>query len=478
MSEVSVKKDWTDYLSPVLIKEFRQGLRSQVFLWAFMLIHVFMAWGLLTNLSVGSSVRGRQFASAFFWIITAIPLLPFGAMGSISQERRDGTLDLIQLAHQNTFKLILGKWMASAGLTLLLVMAIMPYLVLRYYLGSIDVVSDMRDLSIVLLASFLLGGVAITCSSTAVHVMRQWLAFLIMGGVLLSGMTTFLFYFQHAFSQGQDNILFIFFYFVLVCAYALYMALKWATTQIAPVSENHSYALRWAHVLFLCINLLVFWWVEENELRGVVMGLCAVMSITIHLRVLCESDARYVGELYPFRKKRLWDRLQLAFFAPGHHSGYLYMLMVWSIFGIMLLSLTGNPSDIPGQLSVLISLYMGLTFPFYMGEKFTFRINNHLIRGLLWLGILLLPIVFYGVGNALKQPWTDLFEQVSKCIPVSSFFYTLSKGNWGRLDQMSLLYIFHTILFIPILMTTIRCLKKSYVLLGKIKPEKEHVQEG
>jgi hypothetical protein len=202
------------------------------------------------------------------------------------------------------------------------------------------------------------------------------------------------------------------------------------------------------------------------------------MSLALHLRILCEPDARYVGELSFFKKKRAWDKVKMILFAPGSHSGHFFMLLVWSLCCLVLIPLISKRGDFMVHLSLLFSLYMGLTFPFYLGERFTFKISNFLIRGLLWMGILLLPIVFYGVGKALDQVWHDDFGTFCQCIPVSSFFYTLSRGSSSDISKSGLLFVTHALLLIPVVITSIRYLKITYNLLDKIKPGKQHVQQG
>jgi len=67
--------DWSDYLSPILVKELRQGLRSKAFVWSFLLLQGLMIIAVVFSLLAPSGTRGQELISAGFWIMISIPIL-------------------------------------------------------------------------------------------------------------------------------------------------------------------------------------------------------------------------------------------------------------------------------------------------------------------------------------------------------------------------------------------------------------------
>src|SRR6188474_3353491 len=131
--------DFADWLSPILVKELRQGLKSRAFVVTFIIVQVVMILlvGMQLLTLAGGGGRGAMDAfDGFFWAFVWLPLLvmmPARGLTAVSEEVKANTLDLVQLTRLSAFRIVFGKWVALVSQTFLLVAAILPYAVLRYF---------------------------------------------------------------------------------------------------------------------------------------------------------------------------------------------------------------------------------------------------------------------------------------------------------------------------------------------------------
>ena len=136
------ERDLSDLLSPILVKELRQGVKAHLFAGALVLLHLFMVVALLVSLAASrSSMGGRFLAGVTFWVLVCVPLLllmPISGLRSISGELSARTLDLVLLTRLSAYRIVLGKWAAIVAVTFLLSITILPYVVLRSFLGGIE----------------------------------------------------------------------------------------------------------------------------------------------------------------------------------------------------------------------------------------------------------------------------------------------------------------------------------------------------
>ncbi|GAH00794.1 unnamed protein product, partial [marine sediment metagenome] len=103
--------DFPNWLSPMLVKELRQGLRTNMFSVAFILLQAFMVLCIL----IGAASPGSNDSSGAFWTFVVISLLivqPLRGFNALSSEYQLNTMDLIQLTRLDTWRITLGKWIA------------------------------------------------------------------------------------------------------------------------------------------------------------------------------------------------------------------------------------------------------------------------------------------------------------------------------------------------------------------------------
>ena len=189
-----MKTDFADWLSPMLVKELRQGVRSRAFVGTFILLQAAMLLNVLVGLS-STDGDGAEGSTVFFWVLVGFSvlfILPMGGLNAVGGEIKANTLELIFLTRLTALRIITGKWLANFAQALLLVCAVLPYLVLRYFVGGVNLTAELIALTAMLGASAVFSAVAIGLSPYQTRVVR-W--FLVAVGVVLiwSSATSFLF---------------------------------------------------------------------------------------------------------------------------------------------------------------------------------------------------------------------------------------------------------------------------------------------
>lgn len=171
-----VPRDFPGWLPPMLVKELRQGLRTRGFvgtLVGFQLVMLVLTLIALSSQSSGTAAAratGSAISTGFFWTILSVQMLiitPSRALGGMQLEADGRTLDLLVLTRLNAWRIVLGKWISLLAQAVLLLVAMLPYLIIRYFTDNADLLTElgrcclMLGLSAVLTAAGLWGsGVA------------------------------------------------------------------------------------------------------------------------------------------------------------------------------------------------------------------------------------------------------------------------------------------------------------------------------
>jgi len=142
-------------LSPVVVKDMRQGLKSRGFVLGLAGLQLLMVFSMLMYLNADTRHR-HEVANSFFWLCLALPLLaiiPLRGFYSVQEERNNKTLELLLLTRLSAWQIAKGKWQALFCQSLLMFVSVLPYLLLRYFLGSVELIMDIIVLGYLLLLS-------------------------------------------------------------------------------------------------------------------------------------------------------------------------------------------------------------------------------------------------------------------------------------------------------------------------------------
>ena len=161
----------SDYISPIVVKELRQYMRSREFVFAFSISLVFALaiafYGSAQALS-GSTTAGR---STFTTLVTGLTLLgcvglPIAAFGTLRAERLEQTLDLISLTALSPRRIVLGKLMVHGAKLTTFFAAVAPFVATSFLLGGVDFVTIGVTLASVFLLAIWVAAAALCFSAT------------------------------------------------------------------------------------------------------------------------------------------------------------------------------------------------------------------------------------------------------------------------------------------------------------------------
>ncbi len=412
--------DFSDRLSPMLVKELRQGLRTHLFVTAFMLLQGFMFLCILMASADGSSV-----ASGFFWffiVVTFVVVQPLRGFGALSNEYTLNTMDLIQLTHMDALRITWGKWLALNAQTLLMMVAVLPYLVLRYFFGSVDLVSDLALLGLFTISSLFLSSMAIGCSAFRNLFVRCILLILFVVAYVLAWI-----YLQNMWSSsaafGADEYIgigLLIFTTLFITAFFIYFG----ASRIAPPSDNYSSLKRGFGLGLAALVYAAQWLLPDSAAEctahfTIILGLVIIDALTEELPMASAMGVR--NRHSPLRK------LLAYLFTPGWATAALFALLIaaplWSAGMLQQLKWKADTGDITvilGAIGMLI-LPLALILLFFRKarmQKFTLYLFIQLV-----LALVTLLIALAADESVLKE------DMIYLCCPLPSVLTIASKTS-------------------------------------------------
>ncbi len=322
--------DFPDWISPMLVKELRQGMRSRVFLLSFLVLQLAMIFLAAIGLWMPPDGGSTQTLSVFFWLIIGAPLLlimPLSGFNAIAGEKKENTLEPIFLSRLGARRIIAGKWLAIVAQTTLLVSAILPYAVLRYYLGGVDLAENLRVLGWLLLGSTVLTGATVGLSTGTSRVARAFIPvmFFIVFQVFADSAGLRAFGLFGSGSSGPSETLPGI--LILSALFLMYM-LEVGAGRIAPAAENHSTSKRLIALAAISVCLVYTSLVRGSDWLWTIAFLVLVPA---GIGAVCEP-VREVPSVYrPFVRRGLPGRLAGVLLYPGWASGVFFSLAVLAV---------------------------------------------------------------------------------------------------------------------------------------------------
>lgn len=319
--------DFADGFSPMLVKELRQGMRSRLFVISFLLVQAAMILVAIIGLYASARQWETSAITGFFWTILVVPLLiimPMSGLGAVGKERQANTLELIFLTRLTARRILLGKWAALVAQTLLLICAILPYAVLRYFLGGINLGAELITIALLLAGSAVLSGLAVGFSPQSSRLTRP----LIIGGgfIGLQFLSGLLFRFGPGGPLGSGASMNWVTYLSLGWLGLLFLLLmvEFGASKIAPAAENHSTSRRLIGLMAIC-SVAVF---GSRGLFTSPLWFCSLILLaSICLGALCEPPSFIPSIYHPFARFGGWGKLAGRFLYPGWPSGVFFTLL-------------------------------------------------------------------------------------------------------------------------------------------------------
>ncbi|MGJ8658044.1 MAG: hypothetical protein ACSHX6_16475 [Akkermansiaceae bacterium] len=275
-------------LSPMVVKELRQGLRRGIFLIPFMVIHLLAIAALYvefytevelgTNRYTGVMQMGLFFENSPFWWVAGgicILLMPMGGIMLMGQEMDEGNYELLQMTELTRWQVVLGKFLSIWSITLLTFSSLIPYLIVRYFVGGMEVWRNFALVLTVVLGAGIISAGAIGASSFKNPFARMGVFLLFMVSVVASGVMVLM---PSALKAGSCGIFYHLNVVGLTLCYVL-LGLVIARSRIRLVVHQYEVKPSWMMICLLVFTPLVVG--MSTLMTGGWMGFtgCVAMSI-------------------------------------------------------------------------------------------------------------------------------------------------------------------------------------------------------
>lgn len=341
--------DFSDKLSPMLVKELRQGLRAKTFVIVFLALQGLLTFVLLISIGAASSAETGHVVSSVIFLFFSLAVLvvqPLRGIGSLHNEIRGNTIDLMVLTRMGTWRIVLGKWVSIVSQSALLLAAIIPYLILRYFFGRMDLFAELLLLMLVFLGSAVFTAVTVGLSALPSILIRGLLPLFIavavalqISDVVLGGGLRRVINFC---SLNEANSGWELLAGVVAMAYLGWSTLAMGAAAIAPMAENHSSVRR--VISLAAVALVGVVGLAGSFNREVTAALLIVFSAPAIAIALTEPMNLMPPIVRPFVRRGFPGKLAGRVFYPGWTSGVLFagLLILLAVAPMVFGSHSGN----------------------------------------------------------------------------------------------------------------------------------------
>jgi ABC-type transport system involved in multi-copper enzyme maturation permease subunit len=347
-------RDFPDFLSPMVVKELRQGLRTRAFSSTMLLMHVLL---ILITLMTGFAENSLD----MHWMLDGMAtlvlclIMPFRVFNALSEEVKMNTLDMLMLTRITCTRIVFGKWASVALQSLLITFSLMPYIVARYVFGGMDLVMELNFLGMKWLIGIVIAALLVMLST----IRQAWLKNLIIVVPLFFsffGVVNLMFSSITGSSMisfsGPDNMWLYVAGTLLSALWFIYAFLSLAASRISPPAAPLAWQKRTVHVLTILLLLGISLFTREDGWVAAAMAVLAFLTLDVMTEPLNEIPSAYV----PFYKRGALSR-PLLLLCPGWASGFLLTFIMASLVGLCFY-LVVSAADLPYYVLACCTVWM------------------------------------------------------------------------------------------------------------------------
>ena len=153
---VSKGDELPDRLGPMLVKELRQNLRRGSFVIPFLAVHLLAVGAVVLEFRSGAQDRFAEhlgvmnlmllWTSGPLWAVVAVVVgvvMPLAGLVLMGQELDEGNHELLLLSKLGRWSVVRGKFLTLWSLCLLTLVSLLPYVIVRYQIGGVELVRDL-----------------------------------------------------------------------------------------------------------------------------------------------------------------------------------------------------------------------------------------------------------------------------------------------------------------------------------------------
>ena len=422
--------DFPAWISPMLVKELRQGVQSGAFAWTFILLQVAMFllmtfWVLNRSTGQQSRLEVNQLFHGFFWAVfgfAAAIILPVRAAGSMTAERIGNTLDL------SSTQIVVGKWLAVMAQVLLIAAAVLPYLVLQYFFGGLDIVADLFSFMVVLLVAAVMtaGSLAAAGQSPLTRGLLTAFLFIAVPNFLGGAGSVF----GTAVLSPWSALPAILVVAVLLTA----VMLVYAAAAIAPPAENHAARVRVLALVATGLALVAGAWFGPIS-ASFVIAVTVLLVAGIAIAELTSDPVELASIHAPFARLGPFGRLAAMVLTPGWATAICFTLLVAPFLGLAVVS--GFPG-LPPTAMIPEKFVLGVAailFPLSL----MLRLRAGKTRRLVFIGVQIFSLVIFFLQSPLGFSNTaavEIFRALTNLLPLAALLNLLTVSGSGGVEPM------------------------------------------
>ncbi len=430
--------EMSDRLGPMLVKELRQGLRTKIFLTAFIGFQAILLLMVVASfVSQGGSASG-DFLNNAIWIMLVLMLIvvtPIRGQMALEKEIRSGTLELLQITRLDAWTIVRGKWVALMGEAMLYLTVSLPYFTLRYFLGGVHILTDLGLLALLALFSCSLTAMVIGLSGFRSVLLRIAVALGIATLVPFTISFIAMLRSPYGFFRTLSTTTFadwwpILLGLVIALIVAGWSLLRLGARTIATQAENHSTGVRLLTLVAMAaIVLLDRFAISPTSAFGddfeAIFILFAMMIYIPGIFSAITDNALHSSLIYiPFIRRRLTP-LGRRLLYPGWSSGIFYVALITSMLLGLRMFFEHTEEGITLTLIILNFLLLPAAVSRLLMSKRQIRLLNLSSYIITMVGISIASIVLFITEAALTRGDPTL----SALFPLSALI------GWDMLDD-------------------------------------------
>jgi len=395
----------------MLVKELRQGLRTRAFIGVFLTLHILLGVILLSAGTANSSNQaGSSISNTIFIIFSMAVILvqPMRGMGALSSEIKGNTIDMMVLTRLSAWKIVTGKWVAIVSQSALMMITIIPYLILRYFFGGMNLFGEVVLLGMIFITSATLTAITVGLSATSSIITRSILPMLAIpiGSYILIVIIVF--------SRGGESLVELCALdstesrasvasYVAACAFFGFFLLAAGTSLIAPLSENQSTIRRLvALVAAILAVILSINYIDNGEFLVLLFALVLTPPLIVNFTEF--------GTLSPpvyenFSRYGILGKLAGLFLLPGWASGVFFSFLLTLICSVAFIAFPHTLYSYDNHITIALTGVATLLFPTILLAPFKMKGRDKFSNYLLILiasGVL--SLVLLGIGESTSNP--------------------------------------------------------------------------
>jgi hypothetical protein len=389
----------------MLVKELRQGLRTYTFVILFLLLQGVLALVLLVasgaTADTSATDRAGEVVSQIVFCFYALALLvaqPLRGISALSTEIRQNTIELLVLTRLSAWRIVTGKWASIVSQSALILVAVLPYLILRYFFGGMQLFAELLMMLYLFLLSGVLTAFTVGISGAGSALIRGLVV--VVGAPLLS--ITILSWFVPSLpdlmqvfglNTGRDALILL--GILALSTFVGYFFLEVGTSAIAPRAENRATLKRLLGLAAIIVSYTSVQFADPDFALAAALVIAGLVSLDLFTEpadfpsVVCA----------PFLRLGSVGKLLGRFLYPGWATGIVFFCLLAGVI-VGLLALGGATMGVnQGHYLTTGMTFAVLAFPAAITQLFARKAKDRftiyvslMLTG--WLLALILGILF------------------------------------------------------------------------------------